>query len=107
MGRLSDQLAAPAIHPKLGLLSADEPIDSPWLTAFELQAHMPWREKRVRQWLRAHDAGLVEVKTRGRAVDPDPLQKRLRGRGNTSFTVFVLRWDRQRIAMIARRACGP
>jgi len=48
-------------------------------------------------------AGVVEVKTRGGAVDPDRAQRRLRGPGETPFTVFVLRWDRQIIAMVTRR----
>lgn len=105
--RLLQHLGLPAIHPQLGLLTADEDPQSAWLTAFELVEQLPWREKRVAARLRALGAGIVEVKTRGGAVDPDHAQKRLRGTGKTPFTVFVLRWDRRVVALITRRLAGP
>lgn len=104
--RLMHQLELPAIHPQLGLLTADDDPQSPWLTGFELIEQLPWREKKVAAALATLGAGIVEVKTRGGAVDPDPVQRRLRGPGTTPFTVFVLRWDRQVIALITRRIAG-
>jgi hypothetical protein len=103
MSRLCETLGLAAVHPSLGLLSGDQPLDSPWLTGFELLTHMPWRLKRVKQWLAQRDGGVIEVKTRGRAVDPDRAQKQLRGAGQTPYTVFILRWDQTRIALVTRR----
>jgi hypothetical protein len=100
---LCDEASLIAPHSKLGLLTGDHPTDSPWLVGFELVAQMPWRLKRVRQWLGEHDGGLVEVKTRGQAIDPDRAQKQLRGNGDTPYTIFILRWDQTRIALITRR----
>ena len=106
LGSLCDQLNLGAVHPRLGLLTADRAVSSPWLTSFELLAEMPWRMKKVKAWLTDHDAGIVEVKTRGRAVDPDGVQARLRGRGTTPYTVFILRWDERKVALITRRAAS-
>jgi hypothetical protein len=103
MGLLSQQLGAPVIHPALGLLTSEEPIDSPWVTAFEVVEQMPWRERKVQQWLRANGGGIVEVKTRGKAVDPDVVQTNLRGEGNRPFTLFVLRYGVAVTAWITRR----
>ena len=103
IGQLSTMLDAPAIHPKLGLLTSEQVIDSPWVTGFELIERLPWRPKRVKQWLSAHDGGLVEVKTRGKACDPDSEQRRLRGNGATPYTVFILRFDTKVEALITRR----
>lgn len=103
MGRLCEKVDAPAIHPRLGLLSSERLIDSPWLTGFELIERLPWRPRRVKQWLAAHDGGLVEVKTRGKACDPDREQHQLRGDGGTTYTVFVLRFDTKVEALIAKR----
>lgn len=106
MGELCEQLDIAAIHPQLGLLTSEEPINSTWLTPFELIAEMPWRPRnprRVKQWLDAHGGGIVEVKTRGKAVDTDAAQKQLRGKGDQPFTVFVLRWDRKLVALVTRR----
>jgi hypothetical protein len=91
------------IHPGLGLLTSDAPPHGPMYTSFEVLAHMPWIEKNVRAWLRAHGGGVVEVKTRGRAVDPDVLQKHLRGEGPTTYTLFVLRLGRTVEAFATRR----
>lgn len=107
MGALASSLDLPAIHPALGALLADGPIDSPWLTPFTIRAVMPWRVKRVRAWLDAHDAGIIEVKTRGGAVDPDVAQRQLRGEGDRPFTVFVLRFDRSLRAVITERVVQP
>lgn len=91
-------------HPRLGLLTSDEPLESPWVESFLVHEVMPWRPDRVRAWLAAHDAGIVEVKTRGGAVNPDVVQRDLRGRGSITFTVFVLRFDRRIRALITQRS---
>lgn len=72
-------------HPKLGLFVTKaefssppklDPHIAPWLTPFELVAEMPWNERKVEERLRQLDAGIVEVKTRDGAVNPDELQTR-------------------------------
>lgn len=100
---LAEQHDAPLIHPKLGLLSHDSPASSPWLVGFELIAELPWRLRKVKQWLSQHDAGIIEVKTRGKTVDPDAIAKQLRGKGETPYTVFVLRFNVRVVALVCRR----
>eukprot|EP00752_Nemacystus_decipiens_P013538 g11996.t1 len=107
IGPLSELVDAPAVHPKLGLLTSDRAIESPWLTGFEFIETLPWRPKKVKQWLKANDGGLVEVKTRGKACDPDVEQRRLRGEGSTVYTVFVLRFDTKVQALITKRIATP
>jgi len=103
IGWLCRALDLGAVHPALGLLTGDRAVDSPFLTGFKHLTTMPWREKKVRAWLAHHEAGVVEVKTRGRAVNPDALQKRLRGTGRTTFTVFIYRHEQRLLAHITRR----
>ena len=92
------------VHPGTGLLCGDTRSDDPFLTAFRVRAVMPWRREKVRDWLRAHDGGLVEIKTRGKAADTDREQKALRGRGATAYTVFVLRFGQAVRAIVCERA---
>lgn len=103
IGELAGRVGCGALHPRLGLLSGDEALGGGLLTSFELLERMAWHERRVADWLHAHDGGLIEVKTRGKAVDPDVVQRRLRGRGSTVYTVFVLRFDRRVEALITTR----
>jgi len=102
-GPLAAQHGLTAPHPKLGLLTGPAAVASPWLTAFELLDRLPWRQRHVKRWLARHHAGLVEVKTRGKAVDPDAAQPALSGSGDQRFTVFVLRFDTQADALMTRR----
>jgi len=103
LGSLAQSIGASAICRGLGLLTADHPPADEWATSFAILASMPWNERRIHAWLREHDGGIVEVKTRGGAVEPDALQLRLRGRGGTVYTLFVLRIGRAMEAFITRR----
>jgi len=100
---LAEGLGLRPLAPGLGLLTGPEQAESVGLRSFEIVKSMPWRADKVSKWLRDHDAGVVEVKTRGGAVDPDVVQKRLRGEGSAAFTVFVLRLGRKKSAWITRR----
>lgn len=100
VGALCQLLGLPAIHPALGLLTADTTPLSPWLTPYEHLETLPWREKAVKAWLMAHDAGEVTVKTRDRVVDPDSVSLRLRGKGAQGYTVFVMRMGQKVVAWI-------
>ncbi len=105
VGTLCVQEDLAAIHPQLGLLTSDRPeaCAIPWVKPFELLEKMPWRAKKVRRWLSERNAGLVEVKTRGGAIDPEKVRRELRGKGDQAFTVFVLRQERKLTAYVTRR----
>lgn len=94
---------APLLHPALGLLTSDSLITSPWCTRFEVLAFLPWHVRAVRAELHRLGAGIVEVKTRGGAVNPDVVQRELRQAGDYVLTVFILRFECELKAIIARR----
>jgi len=86
---LCDQLDAAAVHPALGIITADRPLAGPWVRAFEVIHTMPWRVDRVQRGLAAHDANRA--------------QRDLRGDGDTTYTLFVLRYDQSLVTHITRR----
>lgn len=93
-----------AFCPGLGVLTGESPPrDEEVFVPFRVAARMRWSEKRVSAWLREHDGGIVEVKTRDKAVDPDAVQAQLRGVGAITYTLFVLRVGRAVEAFITRR----
>ena len=79
-------------------------LADPWLTGFAVRARMAWSQRRVRAWLREHNAGVVTVKTRGGVADADALQRAFRGDGEQRFVVFVQRLGGGVEALIAERA---
>lgn len=100
---LGEPLGLGEAHPGLGLLTGGADIDSPWLTGFEVLARLPWRRDKVKAEVARLGGGIVEVKTRAQACDPDVEQKRLRGRGDAPLCVFVLRLGRKVEAWVTRR----
>ena len=103
MAMLCDELDVECIHPQAGLLTSDELIASPWIKSFEVLADLPWQIKPLKAALRKLDAGIVEVKTRAKLVNPDQLQKQIRGKGNQLLTVFILRFGKQSRAIVTKR----
>jgi hypothetical protein len=104
VGFLAGQLGLACLHPASGLLTAPTSIVSPWLRPFELLADLPWRPRKVKAWLSANDAGDVIIRTRGKAVDPDAVHRKLRGDGETAYTVFIQRFDDKVRALICRQS---
>ena len=108
LGLFADRLNAVDAAPGLGILTRDDcaplsPDCTEWFEQFEVVEELPAREQTVAAWLAERGAGIVTVRTRGAACDPDAWQKALRGRGETPWTVFVLRLGLRRMAYAVRR----
>ena len=85
----------------LGLLVGSQPAMTPWLVPYQVVDHMPWRLDKIKAWLRTHDAGTVEIRTRGRAItEVDKVRSQLQGDGSKAWTVFGLRLGESRVAVM-------
>ena len=104
LGRLAESIGVGVLHPKLGVLASPSRVESPWRTACRVLERLPWRVDRVRGAVASLGGGIVEVKTRGGAVDPDRAQLDLRGEGDRTLTVFVLRFGSKVEAIVTERA---
>ena len=103
LGVLCAELGLLELHAGLGVLCGRDRVESPWVTGFEVLERLAWRRERVRDAVLAHGGGVVEVKTRGKACDPDAEQAALRGDGAEALTVFVLRLGERVEAFVCRR----
>lgn len=86
----------------LGLLTSPARLEDAWFTEHEILAVMPWRPRKIQQWLKAHDGGLVVVRTRGAAVRPETEQRALRGTGSEAYTLFGLRAGQKLVCFVTR-----
>jgi hypothetical protein len=99
------------VHPGLGLCTVAGPscelaaVDaSPWWRTWDVVEVAPGRLDDIRSRMRAHGAGIVNVKVRGGAAEADEWSHALRGDGTAALTVFVHRAPGRGIeAVIARR----
>ena len=92
------------LHPGLGILVGLDDPDAPGAQSYHIIEALPWRERHVQSWLRAHDGGLVTVKTRDGVADTDQMQRAFRGDGETPYVVFALRLGTKRLAIITTEA---
>lgn len=91
------------LWPGLGIVTSDDPLDSDWFAGFRVVASRGWHVKKVARELASRGAGRVRVRTRGKAVAAQELEKKLSGSGEREFTVFVFRLDRKLRAWITER----
>jgi hypothetical protein len=88
---LARLLDAWKIDRRVGFLSADRAVVTPFGRLLEVEASLPWSLKRLRAVLRARGAGAVEIRKRGSAVDVEDLRRRLDLRGDRQLTVVLTR----------------
>jgi SAM-dependent methyltransferase len=84
-------LGAALLDPKLAYLTADRLVDTPYATAFQVLEVLPYKEKVLRQWVKDHQIGTLEIKKRGLEVDPAELRHRLRPRGDQRASFILSR----------------
>jgi hypothetical protein len=110
LGVAARSLALAEVHPGLGLCTDADGCDlaavdrSPWWRTWDVVEVVPGRLDAVRERLRSHGAGIVDVKVRGKAAPADEWAIALRSEPGGPMTTFVHRiGDRGVEALIARR----
>lgn len=108
LGRLARErgLAEPA--PGLGIVTGEEDVDDPWLSAYEILERPRPDRRSVVAALRAHRASGARVRTRGKSADADrwtrDLRKDLAGDGQSpELDLFLLRLGASLRAIVCRR----
>lgn len=86
---LAERLGARAISPGIAYLSGEEPVETPFATAFEVLDVLPFDERRLRAWVREQGIGTLEIKVRGLDVDPAQLRRRLKPSGRGAATLVL------------------
>lgn len=103
---LGRELDAWKIDDRVGFLSADHPMATPFGRLLAVEASLPWSLKRLRAVLRARRAGAVEIRKRGSAVDVEDLRRRLDLRGDRRLTVVLTRVLDRPWALVCRAPGG-
>ena len=107
LGTLAAELGLRALHPMLALLVGDAPASTPFLASFRVLGSAPLDRRRVRDLLRAHDVGPIEIRKRGHPDPAEELARRFKGPGERRGTLFVTRLDKGHRAYLAEPSSGP
>lgn len=103
---LAERLNARAADSGIAYLFADELVETPFATGFEVLEVLPFDERTLRTWVAEHEVGVLEIKVRGLDVDPAVLRRRLKPKGRAAATLVLTPTPDGARALVARRL-GP
>jgi SAM-dependent methyltransferase len=79
------------LDPHIAYITSDTLRPTPYATAYEITDHLPFNVKRLKALVREREIGVLTVKKRGSAVEPEELRKKVKPHGPHSATVFLTR----------------
>ncbi|MEE1619037.1 class I SAM-dependent methyltransferase [Brachybacterium sp. J153] len=103
IGTLAARLEARTLDPTIAYLSGDRRVSTPFARGYAVRDVMPFGMKRLAAYLREHRLGVLEIKKRGTAVEPEELRRRLRPRkyGDESATLILTRIAGEQSVIVA------
>ncbi|MDR0836783.1 MAG: SAM-dependent methyltransferase [Propionibacteriaceae bacterium] len=72
-----------------GYLASETAIVTPFAQCFEVLETLPFNEKALRAWVKAHEVGVLEIKKRGVEANPAVLRRALRPSGANKATLII------------------
>ncbi|MFJ9740967.1 SAM-dependent methyltransferase [Streptomyces sp. NPDC101166] len=91
----------------IAYVTADALRPTPYATAYEITDRLPFNVKKLKALLREREVGILTVKKRGSAVEPEELRKKVRPQGSNAATVFLTRVAGAPTMLVGRPAEGP
>ncbi|MEW2398740.1 class I SAM-dependent methyltransferase [Streptomyces sp. NPDC046862] len=79
------------LDPHIAYITADSLRPTPYATAYEITDHLPFNVKKLKALVREREIGVLTVKKRGSAVEPEELRRKVKPHGPHSATVFLTR----------------
>nr|WP_152777729.1 class I SAM-dependent methyltransferase [Streptomyces spongiae] len=79
------------LDPHIAYITADTLRPTPYAAAYEITDHLPFNVKKLKALVREREIGVLTVKKRGFAVEPEELRKKVKPHGPHSATVFLTR----------------
>jgi SAM-dependent methyltransferase len=91
VAEVTEQLGGHLLDPTIAYVTGDRASGSPFATGYQVLEVMPFGLKRLRSLLRSRDVGVLTIKKRGSAIEPETLRRQLRLHGSAAATIVVTR----------------
>nr|WP_236060334.1 methyltransferase [Actinacidiphila acididurans] len=88
---VAEELGGGLIDASIAYVTADEARPTAYATPYEITDVLPFGLKRLKALLRERGVGVLTVKKRGSAVEPEEVRRRVRPQGPHRATVFLTR----------------
>ena len=105
-GALAAVLDCETLAPGETYLSSPVPLEHPLVSCFRVLDVLPMRVPNLAKHLRSLGIGELEIKTRGVAVSPEQLRKKLKLAGDREATLLITRQEKKEFAILAERVTG-
>ncbi|GAA5068706.1 class I SAM-dependent methyltransferase [Streptomyces similanensis] len=93
VAEVAEELDGGLIDETIAYVTADELRPTAYATAYEITDRLPFHVKRLKALLREREVGVLTVKKRGSAVEPEELRRKVlpKPHGRAAVTVFLTR----------------
>ncbi|MFJ4365992.1 methyltransferase domain-containing protein [Streptomyces chartreusis] len=91
VAEVADDLDGGLLDATIAYITADELRPTPYATAYEITDRLPFNVKKLKALLREREVGVLTVKKRGSAVEPEELRRKVKPQGPNAATVFLTR----------------
>ncbi|MEI5102131.1 SAM-dependent methyltransferase [Streptomyces sp. PmtG] len=75
----------------IAYVTSDVLVETPYAVSYEITDVLPFNVKKLKALLRERGVGVLTVKKRGSAVEPEELRRKVKPRGAGAATVFLTR----------------
>ncbi|MFG2941001.1 methyltransferase domain-containing protein [Streptomyces sp. NPDC048282] len=91
VAEVAEELDGGLIDPTIAYITADALHATAYATPYEITDRLPFNVKKLKALLREREVGILTVKKRGSAVEPEELRRKVKPQGPNSATVFLTR----------------
>ncbi|GAA3814717.1 class I SAM-dependent methyltransferase [Streptomyces coacervatus] len=93
VAEVAEEVGGGLIDATIAYITADEHHMTPYATAYEITDQLPFSVKKLKALLREREVGILTVKKRGSAVEPEELRRKVlpKPHGPNAATVFLTR----------------
>ncbi|MFC4503113.1 MULTISPECIES: THUMP-like domain-containing protein [Streptomyces] len=93
VAEVAQELDGGLVDETIAYVTADALRPTPYATAYEITDQLPFNVKKLKALLREREVGILTVKKRGSAVEPEELRRKVlpKAQGPHSATVFLTR----------------
>ncbi|WP_308346415.1 methyltransferase domain-containing protein [Streptomyces sp. ISL-66] len=107
VAEVAERLGGRLIDPTIAYITADELRETPYATSYEITDVLPFGLKKLKALLRERGVGILTVKKRGSAIEPEELRRKVKPQGPNSATVFLTRVAGAPSMLIGSPTTGP
>nr|WP_308288212.1 class I SAM-dependent methyltransferase [Streptomyces corallincola] len=91
VAEVAEEVGGGLLDETIAYVTADSLVPTAYATAYEITDQLPFNVKKLKALLREREVGVLTVKKRGSAVEPEELRRKVKPQGPHSATVFMTR----------------